>query len=65
MWAKFLCVIGYHGPEVLGYLSKSRSERVEPFVRICRVCGAEWHGDEVTKGRGINAYRSVAWEQVK
>ena len=59
---KLLCLIDWHGPDVMGYGSCLRSGRTEGFVRECFYCGAVWHGEQVY----YKHHRSVGnWRRVK
>lgn len=65
-WERIRCALGIHGPHIYGWRSHERSSRTSGFVRVCTFCRSEWHGCEVERGRGANAYRTVGdWWKVR
>lgn len=47
MFQRFLCFIGFHGPNWCGNDSVPASTCVAVFVRQCQHCGMKWYGHVV------------------
>ena len=63
--SKLLCLLGVHGPEWFGCgcgVTSPRNKSIEPGVRRCLRCGAEWRAYEKQPSATM---RRMGWEKQK
>jgi len=60
-FSSLLCMLGMHGPNVLGSQDQHRSMRTPDFTRTCGCCGKVWHGYATENGY----VRYAVWSPVR